>query len=408
MEWWNYRRVKRLLLVSHRPITQEAGPAARWRSFARWLPDLGWQVDVISAAERAGNVEFAGDARSRRLAARRAALMRQVGRASEPVFALAGVRPEAMPLSMAWIPRGSRGIRRRLGAARYNAVVATRPPMAALLAARVGRLAEGPPLVIELRDLWAGNPAFDRGGRLLSALESWTMRQSAAIVACTPEAAKDLRRRHPKLAGRVHEIPNGFEAELLRKRGGNPRPPASGPLTILHSGTVTVDRPLKPLLRVLAREPFRGAFRLVLHGYLAPAALEEVAAFRTRVPVEIEPPSTWADAIDRIAQSDAALVTQSAGAGDATAVASKVYEYLALGKPVLCLTDGGATEGLLTRLDAADLCARLDDEHSIERALERLRQRRIPERVTTERLTPYERRRGAEQMAILLDEISRS
>ena len=61
--------MKRLLLVSHRPITQEAGPAARWRSFARWLPELGWQVDVISAAERAGNVEFAGDARSRRLEA---------------------------------------------------------------------------------------------------------------------------------------------------------------------------------------------------------------------------------------------------------------------------------------------------------------------------------------------------
>jgi glycosyltransferase involved in cell wall biosynthesis len=407
MEWWNYRRVKRLLLVSHRPITQEAGPAARWRSFARWLPEFGWQVDVISAAERAGNVEFAADARSRRLAAGRATLMGHVGRATGPVFALAGVRPEAMPLSMAWIPRGSRAIRRRLGEARYDAVVATGPPMAALLAARVGRPAEGPPLVIELRDLWAGNPAFDRGGRLLSALELWTVRQAVAIVACTPEAGDDLRRRHPQLAARVEEIPNGFEAELLQRRSGNPPPPPGAPLTILHSGTITVDRPLGPLLRVLAREPFRGAFRLVLHGYLAPAALDEVAAARTHVPIEIAPPSTWADAIDRIAQSDAALVTQSARAGDATAVASKVYEYLALGKPVLCLTDGGATEALLIRLGAADLCARLDDERSIERALDRLRRRQMPEPVASERLAPYERRRGAEQMAMLLAAVRR-
>jgi hypothetical protein len=408
MKWWNYRAMRRLLLVSHRPISQEAGPAARWRSFARWLPHFGWEVDVVSAAERAGNVEFSDDARSRRLAARRATVMRWVGTLSAPAFALAGVRPEAMPLSMAWVPRGSRALRRRLAAVHYDAVVASGPPMAALIAARTGRSANGPPLLLELRDLWAGNPAFDRRGGILAALERWTFRDAAAIVACTPEAADDLRRRHPELASRIHEVPNGFEGELLRRRTANSPPPPGLPLSVLHSGTLTVDRPLAPLLRVLARDSFSGAFRLILHGYLAPTALEEVSAFRSRVTIEVVPPSTWADAVERIAQTDATLVTQSAGAGDATAVASKVYEYLALGKPVLCLTDGGATEGLLTRLGAADLCARLDDERSIERALERLRQRQIPERVTTESLAPYERRRGAEQLAVLLDAVSRS
>lgn len=398
--------MKRLLLVSHRPITQEAGPAARWRSFARWLPTLGWQVDVISAPERAGNVEFAGDARSRRLAARRASVMSHVGRFSEPIFGLAGVRPEAMPLSMSWIPQGARELRRALSRKRYDAVVATGPPMAGLLAARLGRPAGGPPLVLELRDLWAGNPAFDRRGGLLSSLERWTMSEAAAIVACTPEAADDLCRRHPDLAAGVVEIPNGFEAELLKRRNGGPPPTPDRPLTILHSGTLTADRPLGPLLDVLAREPFRDAFRLVLHGYLAPAALDEVTAFNNRVEMEVAEPSTWTDAVARIAASDVTLVTQGAGAGDTTAVASKVYEYLALGKPVLCLTDGGATESLLRGLAAAELCARLGDERSIEAALERLRRGRMPAPVRPDRLAPYERRRAAERMAALLDTAS--
>jgi hypothetical protein len=43
--------VKRLLLVSHRPIDQAGGPAARWRLFARHLPEDGWEADVVSAGD---------------------------------------------------------------------------------------------------------------------------------------------------------------------------------------------------------------------------------------------------------------------------------------------------------------------------------------------------------------------
>jgi glycosyltransferase involved in cell wall biosynthesis len=398
--------VKRLLLVSHRPITQEGGPAARWRSLARRLPELGWELDLLSAPERAGNVEFTANPRAQTLTSRRATVMGAVGRATEPVFSLAGVRPEAMPLSMAWVHRGALGVRRRLRAGTYHLVVATGPPMAGLLAARAGRRGARPPLVVEFRDLWAGNPSFDRRGGLLGAIEAWTLRDAAAIVACTPEAADDLRRRHPAHADRVREISNGFEPELLERRNGTPLPPSGEPLTILHSGTLVAGRPLTPLLRLLAREPWRETFRLVLHGYLTPPIANQVREFGVAARIEVLPPSDWADAVARIAGSDVGLVTQARGAGDATAVASKVYEYLALGKPVLCLSDGGATEALLRRLGADELCARLDDERSIVQALERLRDRRVTPPLDPAALAPYDRHALASQMAHLLDEMS--
>jgi hypothetical protein len=373
--------VRRLLLVSHRPIEQAGGPAARWRSFARHLPEHAWEVDVVSAG---GGDEFAapGSAQAR------ARVMETAGRLADPVFRFVGLRPEALPLSMLWIPRGAREIRRRLRDGGYDAVLATGPPFAALIAAsRAGR---GVPLVVELRDLWAGNPAFDRGGPLLRRAESRVVRRAAAVVAVTPEAAADLRLRHP--GARVEEIPNGFEPALIAMR----RAPSG--TTIIHSGTLTKDRPLAPLLRALSPP-----LRLVLHGYVAPEIQKEIE--KSGAQVELVPPSGWEDAVRRIADADVALVTQSRAAGDETAVAAKVYEYLALGKPVLCISDGGATEGLLRRLGADQLCARLDDEPSIQSALDRIGSGDLPPSVPPDQLRPFERPRLAIRMAELLQSV---
>ena len=397
--------MRRLLLVTHRPLDQPGGPAARWRSLVRYLPEAGWEVDVLSAPTRAGAVEFATSETDRRRAAARARVMGAVGRISSPAFALAGIRPEAVPLSTAWLPRATRRIRERVAAERPDVVLATGPPMAALLAARLAHRDGSPPLVVELRDLWAGNPAFDRRGGLLGRLESWVFGAAEAVVATTPEGAADIAGRHPHLAGRVHEIPNGFEPELLNRRA--PQPDPGTPITLLHSGTLSAERPLRPLLSVLAREPHRSRFRLVLHGFLVPEIRGQVTEFEDRVDVEVLPPSSWADAVERIADADATLVSQARGAGDATAVAAKVYEYLALGKPVLAVTDGGATEALLQRVGAYGLTARLSDERSIERALERLAAGDIPDPVPVERLEPYDRRRIAHRTAALLDEVGR-
>jgi glycosyltransferase involved in cell wall biosynthesis len=396
--------VKRLLLVTHRPIQEAGGPAARWRSFAHYLPDHGWEIDVVSPSGR-GQQEFAASDQHQRSALRRARLMSRLGTFAEPAFGLVGLRPEAFPPSMAWIPRATREIRRRLRDDRYDAILGTGPPMAALPAARLARRNSSVPLVVELRDLWAGNPAFDNGSGALARAERWVLSGAKTVVALTSEAVADLQRRHPELADRIVEIPNGFEPELLEMRSGA----ADGePITILHSGALTADRPLGPLLEALAVEPNRSAFRLVLHGYVDPAIRSEAKEASGTVEVELRPPSSWRDAVQAIAAADVGLITQSRGAGDATAVAAKVYEYLALGKPVLCVTDGGATEALLRRLDADAFCARLGDPASITAVLDSLRDASPPAPVPAQRLASYDRSVLAERMAATLDRLDAS
>ena len=255
------RPVRRLLLVSHRPIDQAGGPAARWRSFSRHLPEHGWEVDVVSAA---GADEFASPEKAQR----RARVMETVGQLADPVFRLAGLRPEAMPLSMLWVRRGSardappaghRPLRRR---PRDGAAVlrADRCPPGRRRHAARRRAARplGPkPGVRSGRAVAAAPRVMGRG-------RSGSPRRSHAGGRGRPAAEA------PR--ARVEEIPNGFEPALVAMRT-----PPSGGTTILHSGTLTKDRPLEPLLRAL-----RPPLRLVLHGYVAPEIRAEIERVRRR------------------------------------------------------------------------------------------------------------------------------
>lgn len=402
--------MRHLLLVTHRPIDQPGGPAARWRAFARYLPERGWEVEVLNAAQHVGASEF--DNRNSRAVAARAVMMAHVGRLSEPAFRLASVRPDSLPLSMSWIPRGALLVRRRIERHAPDVVLATGPPIAGLIAARAG-VGSRVPLVVELRDLWAGNPAFDADSRVLSQIENWLLAEARRVVACTPEAVSDLRLRHSGLDGRAVEIANGYDPEVTsiaaRTRCAAAREDRSRPpLTLLHSGTLTPARPIGPLIEALDDPRLEGGFRLVLHGYLSPASRGEVerARQKTSVPVEVLAPSSWEQAVGGIAKADAGLITQASAAGDETAVASKIYEYLALGKPVLCVTDGGASEALLRRLAVDQLCARLDTPETIVAALLRLRNGAVRQ-PAPELLEPYSRRALAGRMAALLEEVAR-
>ncbi len=370
------------------------------------LPALGWELDVAYDPLRLTVGAYAEREDDRRRVDRKAWFWSRVARLTTPPFTLLGMERTAMPLLTPLIvARGARSIRRRLERRPYDAVVATGPPMTALLVARQAVRGRSVPLVHDMRDLWAHNPRYDRGGRTLTALEHWALRGAAATVATTPEAVTELRGRYADVADTIVEIPNGFEPELLERFSQGARR-NGGPIRLIHSGSLGPTQPLEPLLRVMARDRYRGAFSLVRHGYTPPAMVDGILAFSDRLDIELVPPSSWEEAVGRIGDADVGLFTYVTAGGDATSAAGKTYEYLALGKPVLCLTQGGATERLLTRLGADQYCAQLDDESAIAGALDRLLEGPIEAPVPRSRLEPYSRRAVAQRMADLLDRVS--
>lgn len=375
-----------LLLVTHRPLEYGGGGSTRWRFLIDELPRHGWTVEVLSARLNPTADEFSVDPVHARLAAARARTTHAIGRAIERPYRLAGVRPEAFPPSVAWTLTGRPAIRRAVRELRPDVVVATVPPPASLFACATLDL--GVPLVAEFRDLWAGNPYYDAGGRLLTRIQGKALRAAQAVVAVTPEAVATLERLHPELGDRLHLLPNGFDPALLALRGE----PVDA-RTIVHAGGLYGDRSIAGLLEAL-RRPGLPPLRLELIGPgtapPAPAGVE----------LEIVPPVAREEAIRRTAGARIALVVFTPG--DDTAVPGKLYEALALGKPVLALV--GPQSAMAARLrelgqDAG--CARHDDPDAIAAALKRLLASPPPP-VPPQRLAPWDRAVVAADYARLL------
>jgi glycosyltransferase involved in cell wall biosynthesis len=386
-----------VLVVSHRPI--EAGGSTRWRHLARALPEHGWAVEVVSAGTGLTGDETATDPRVARLSHIRARVMGRAGALARPLsHRLLGVQPEAFPPSTMWSFTGRRLIRAALAVHRPHAIVATSPPPAALFAAAA--TAGSLPLVADLRDPWAGSPYYDAGGRLLTEIERRALTRAGAVVAVTTPMLAELRARHPGLAERMLLLPNGFPPELLEDRPREAPSWGGRQVTVIHPGTLYGGRTLAPLVAAMAAPDMRGQVRLELLGSVDDETRTAIAA-HPGADVATLSPLPWEKAIKRMRNADAVVVVQPSSLGDAIAWPVKTFEALALGKPVLAITGGGAVEQLLTQLGHAGSCARLDDPASVRAALRRLLAD-PPAPVPAERLAPWDRSVIAADYAALL------
>ena len=394
--------MKRLLLVTQRPLEYGGGASVRWQYLRDALPRHGWEVTEVSARPNPTANAVSTDPRAARLAAARAKVMTAVGAATRPAYRRLGLQPEAFPPNALWSLSGRPAVRRARERVRPDVVWATCPPPSALFAALAGL--DGTPFVAEMRDLWAGNPYFDAGGTLLTRIETRAFARAAAIVTVTDSCADRMRALHPGIAPRLHVLPNGFDPVLLQMRAP---PRAVGErATLVHAGTLYGDRSAVTLMRALSRSDLAGRTRLVLVGAIDPQTTAELR--HTRCEVVIEPPTSWRAAIERVREADIAVVINSPGTGGDMAAPSKLYEALVLGTPVLALTGPGSeTERLLQRLGHDTGCAAPGDEDAVALAVKRLLDAR-PAAVDAAALAPFSRETVAEQVAALLDGLAAS
>lgn len=389
-----------VLVVSQRPLDLGGGGSARWRHLRGALPRHGWRV--VECSPRVGLTadESSIDPRAAWLAARRAKVMAVAGRILDPFTRLLGVKPEALALNNVWALTGRPFIRSAIRRERPDVVVATAPPPSALLAtaATAGEI----PLVAELRDLWAGNPYFDRGSSILPGLQRRALSRSAAVVTVTEGCRDGLLAVDPEVKQRLHVLPNGFDPALFARR--TPSTAGEGPRTLIHAGALYGDRTAESLLAALAAPELRGRVRLQLLGVIDPRTRRLLT--RTDIEVSNEPTVSAEEAIERMLAADIAVVINAPGTGGDMALPSKLFEALALGRPVLALTGAASdTARLLERLGQHAGVAPPDDPSAIAAAVERLLTE-PPAPVDPEALQDFNRDRIAARYAALLDELA--
>ncbi len=226
------------------------------------------------------------------------------------------------------------------------------------------------PFVAEFRDLWAGNAENDGGRGGLAHLQRRFLRDAARVVVVTEDARRRLAELHPELAGRLVVVPNGFDPSLLERRV-TPPPRPDGRALLVHAGQLYGSRSIGGLLSALATPALRDRVRFRNIGTLNERSADAIEQCGSDLALDIAPPTTWEEATAQVAAADIAVVVFTPG--DDTAVPGKLYEALALGRPVLALVEpDSAMRRLLADLGQDAGVAPHDDPAAIAAAVQRL------------------------------------
>lgn len=247
-----------------------------------------------------------------------------------------------------------------------DAVVATGGPWTSFLIGRSLARRFNVPLILDYRDPWTSNPYSSFTSSLLNnrarQAEQAFCSSAARIITNTEELRQQLCADYPEILHKCVTIPNGFDREALGinndqnspsvLRGSNLARKEGYELS--HFGTVYGKR--TPL------ELFRAVWELYQDRILTPAQFRMRFVGAWEVTEEIcetmasnlekqgflrrEPPVTHQRCIREMNQADILLVLQP---DSPLQIPQKIYEYLAVGCPLLLIGGQGATANLLAR-----------------------------------------------------------
>ena len=296
---------------------------------------------------------------------------------------------------------------------RPDVVLATSPPLPVGAAGAAVAARHRVPWVFDARDLWPraavilGELSGERAIRAAEALERWLYRRADLIVTVTEPFRRHIRKRAP--AGkRVELVPNGTTRQWVRwgdgevKGGGNDGSPDrfvlayAGNLGLYHALDVAVD----------AAGQLDDSFELLLigHGPLR-SQLEERARALPPGRVRLAGLMTPEDAAAHLRAADALLVSLHASLSDV--LSSKLFDYCAIGRPVIVAADG-ETRRVVEEAEAAYVVAPEAPEE-IARAVRKLREDpALGERLVAagrQLAKEYLRERQAERMVALLESV---
>lgn len=238
----------------------------------------------------------------------------------------------------------------------------------------------GAPLYLDIRDLFVetiSDVLGDSRARLLlpgvRVVERATFAQADTINAVSPGFAEDMARLAPKAT--LHTFSNGIDDEFLAVA---PRQEANeGPPLILYAGNLGESQGLHEIVPEAARRlGTRARFRIVGHGGRA-AQLAE--ATRDLPNVEMVAPVPRAQLIEEYAHADILLLHLNDQPAFLKVLPSKVFEYGALGRPILAGLAGVSADFMRRELPDAALFAPCDVDGLVRRFSE-IEAARTPDR----------------------------
>jgi glycosyltransferase involved in cell wall biosynthesis len=271
-----------------------------------------------------------------------------------------------------WVADAVRRAYRIAKTDRIDCIYATGGPWSCLLAgARLHRLT-GIPLLLDFRDPWVSNPNMSRKTPLSrwiqKRMESRCVKAASVVIANTEELRRDFMARYGENGSRRFiTVTNGFE-QIPRENNRS-----TELFTLVHAGALYQSRNPLNFLKALAELVRDGTipakrFRVRLVGGVSiadPAIESTLRADAIREVVEIVPRVSHEEALRLQQRASALILIQT---GFPLQVPRKMYEYLALARPILAVAEPhSATARMVSELGAGYVAD--DDVNAIKRAI---------------------------------------
>jgi glycosyltransferase involved in cell wall biosynthesis len=369
---------KILIIAFHYPPVAGSSGVQRAVSFARYLPQSGWEPTILTIDPRAY------ESRSSDMGTGSHRVVRAWGFDAARQLAVKGkylLRLATPDRWATWHPAavlaGLHIIRRE----RPACILSTYPIATAhKIGATLARLS-GLPWLADFRDPMAqeGYPAHPALWRAYKDIEESAVRRAAMVTFVTHGAMRTYADRYPEAAGKFALLQNGYDeasfaaAERVTDRAA---PLTPGATTVLHSGIVyPSERDPTELFRALGRglregglDPRRLRFRFRASAH--DDHLRRLADEHGATPfIELAPSIPYQEALAEMLRADALLVLQASNCNDQ--VPAKLYEYFRAGRPIIALTDPQGDTARLLDQNQHRLIARLDSEAEISQLLPR-------------------------------------
>ena len=435
------KQPRKTVLVIARSFPPLGGAAVvRVAKFVKYLPEFGWRPIVLTIEERyyhprlldrdllkdlprdtlvyrtpaflrpkTASSTLSGDRRTQAAGMRsRGAVMR----------ALRGVLPfeEGFP----WLPFALPAIRHIARKEGFDVILSSSPPHNAHVIAAMAKLFWHKPWVADFRDGWIDDSNFHTSAFPRAMLERWMeswIVHSADRVVCAWDQIQDwfVERHGEGLAQKALVLYNGYDpAESPPSGGGSysrPEVAETSEMRVVFTGSIrrTQAAALRCLLAAsrdlaLAGEIPADRLRLEFVGLFDEDLLSQA---RASAGIEVIPPVPRHEALRRMQEADVLLLATTLPRRNE--VPAKFYEYLQARRPILALFKRGTVSRWIED-ENLGLVADPEDPEAIKSALREL-YRRFGEG-TLDRfgaseafLTQFDRRRQAEQLAHILDEI---
>lgn len=415
----------RVLMIAHHFPPAGGSGSNRALAFARYLPEYGWTPTVLTpgmqwAANRDAGLlaelpvglrvvrtrsfesrpaDDKGSTTALASSRRASAVRRQLGHLKR--------FPDA---HIGWLPFALAAARREP----YDLAYSSSGPFTSHLIGLILKRITGRPWVAELRDGWhCWNRAIfpDYPGwrdALERRLEAAALRSADRVVLVTERMAEAFRCQYADLpAHHFTVVSNGFDP-LQFKSPALARTVSTG-WQVLHAGALYYGRSVAAFLEAVRRvlqadADFAREFRLTLIGTLDSSAAAELARGELGSRVERRGQLSHDATIGAMRSADALLLVANTTPGAAATVPGKLFEYLAVGRPVLAVAPlESSTADVLAQTSGAWLAPAGDAD-----AIACVLQRAYRERTTAAdpaAVARFDRRRLSGELGRRFDEV---